>query len=156
MIESSSDAVVREVEYAHPIDIVWAALTTDDAISQWLMPARGFKAEVGAKFTMAYPDGQGGRGGTVDCEVLNVDEPHRLTYTWTSGPVNTTVTYHLASTGNGTKLRLEQVGFDSIEGDNKPFRNGAQGGWTLFLQKNLPGVLDSLAILRRTEVHRNG
>jgi len=77
-------------------------------------------------------------------------------YTWTSGPVNTTVTYHLASAGNGTKLRLEQVGFDSIEGDNKPFRNGAEGGWTLFLQKNLPGVLDSLAILRRTEVLRNG
>ena len=53
MIESSSDAVVQEVEYAHPIDVVWTALTTDDAISQWLMPARGFKAEVGAKFTMA-------------------------------------------------------------------------------------------------------
>lgn len=152
MIEASSDAVVKEVEYAYPIDVVWSALTSDDAISQWLMPASGFKAQVGARFTMAYPDGRGGQGGTVDCEVLDVTEPHRLIYTWASGPVNTTVTYHLAAAGNATKLRIEQVGFDSIEGDAKPFRNGARAGWTIFLQKNLPGVLDSLAIPRRTSI----
>lgn len=143
MPESSSDAIVKEIQYPHPIDVVWRALTTDEAISRWLMPTRGFKPEVGTTFTMVYSDGKGGEGGTVECEVLEIDEPHRLTYTWVSGPVNTRVTYHLTEADNTTTLRLEHVGFDAIEGDNRPFRNGAEWGWSRFLETNLPEVLDA-------------
>ena len=42
MIQASRDAIVHEVEYPHPIDAVWTAITDGEAISQWLMSVDRF------------------------------------------------------------------------------------------------------------------
>jgi uncharacterized protein YndB with AHSA1/START domain len=138
----SSDAIVQEFEYPHPIEAVWTAITDADAISQWLMVTDGFKPQVGAKFTLSQP---GAAWGNVEGEVLEVDEPNCIRYTWTNGPeFNTTVTLSLESTTGGTRLRLQHAGFDRVEG-KKQFRPGAEWGWKQFLGENLPAVLDQLA-----------
>ena len=36
----------------HPVEAVWAAITSADAISGWLMATSDFRAEVGARFRM--------------------------------------------------------------------------------------------------------
>ncbi|HEY4868324.1 MAG TPA: SRPBCC domain-containing protein [Candidatus Dormibacteraeota bacterium] len=142
MTQPSSDAIVQEFVYPHPIEAVWKAITDADAISQWLMVTDGFKPQVGAKFTLSQP---GADWGNVEGEVLEVDEPNRIRYTWTNGPgFNTTVTLSLESTTGGTRLRLEHAGFDRVEGKDQ-FRPGAEWGWKQFLGENLPAVLDQLA-----------
>ena len=142
MTEPYSDAIVQEYEYPHPIESVWIAITDADAISQWLMVTDGFKPQVGAKFTLSQP---GADWGNVEGEVLEVDEPNRIRYTWTNGPgFNTTVTLSLESTTGGTRLRLQHAGFDRVEGKEQ-FRPGAEWGWKQFLGENLPAVLDQLA-----------
>ena len=142
MTEPYSDAIVQEYEYPHPIESVWIAITDADAISQWLMVTDGFKPQVGAKFTLSQP---GADWGNVEGEVLEVDEPNRIRYTWTNGPgFNTTVTLSLESTTSGTRLRLEHAGFERVE-RKEQFRPGAEWGWKQFLGANLPAVLDQLA-----------
>jgi uncharacterized protein YndB with AHSA1/START domain len=65
-----------ETVYPHPPERVWKALTDSDAIADWLMP-NDFKPELGHRFqfkTRPRP----GFNGIVDCQVIEVDEPHRL------------------------------------------------------------------------------
>nr|WP_245575948.1 SRPBCC domain-containing protein [Alicyclobacillus contaminans] len=61
----------------------------------------------------------------VNCEVLEVDEPHRLSYTWVSGGENTTVTWTLKQDAEGTThVHLDQTGFK----EEQAF-SGALYGW---------------------------
>jgi uncharacterized protein YndB with AHSA1/START domain len=146
MIQSTTDTVVHEVEYAHPIELVWEAIADNQAISEWLMQAEGFKPEVGTKFTLTDPNAQGW-SGRVDCEVVEADPPKRLAYTWTGAPgLMTTVTFDLESAGAGTRVRLEQSGFDTGGEMGAQFRAGADYGWgQRFLKETLPATIAKLA-----------
>ena len=137
MIQASTDAVVHEVEYPHPIELVWKALTDREAISSWLMQT-DFSPEVGRKFTFNDPKAEGW-SGVVDCEVLALDEPNRLSYSWSSSGIVTTVTFRLDSTADGgTNVRVEQTGFDAGGEWGKAARDGADYFWG---KKTLPGSL---------------
>jgi len=145
MNDQSTDAVVHEVEYPHPIAIVWRAIAEQEAISEWLMKT-DFEPQVGKKFTLTDPDAQGW-SGVVECEVLEVDKPRRLSYTCTYGSdLVTTVTFDLEPVGGGTRLRLEQSGFDAAGEQSQYFRKGADYGWgQKFLKTTLPRAVARLA-----------
>lgn len=71
----------------------------------------------------------------VDCQVLEVKAPHRLSYTWTveAQSHHTTVTWTLAPTENGgTRLILEQTGFRL---EAKQELGGAKAGWVQMLNQ---------------------
>ena len=75
--------------------------------------------------------------GILNCEVLEVDEPHRLAYSWVGGPetlvLHTTVSWTLTETEHGvTRLHLEQSGFDSTA---KQAIGGAHYGWSRMLEQ---------------------
>jgi uncharacterized protein YndB with AHSA1/START domain len=153
MNDKSTDAVIHEVEYPHPIATVWRAIAEREAISEWLMQT-DFEPQVGKKFTFTDPDAQGlhqaggqGWSGVVECEVLEVDKPRRLSYTWNYGTdLVTTVTFNLEPAGGGTRLRLEQTGFDPASEQSQYFRKGADYGWgQKFLKGTLPRVVARLA-----------
>lgn len=145
MQQESTDAVVHEVEYPHPIEAVWRAIAEREAISEWLMKT-DFEPRVGKRFTLTDPDAQGW-SGVVECEVLEIEEPRRLSYTWTYGTaLATTVTFSLEPAGGGTRLRLEQTGFAAAGEQGQHFRKGADYGWSQkFLKVTLPGVVAKLA-----------
>lgn len=111
-----SQTVVLDVEMRSPIERVWRALTDAETLSKWMMfTAHDFKPEVGHAFQFQHD--AGGWSIVIDCEVTEVDEPHRLAYTWvTEGqggqPHATLVTWTLTSTGErSTALHFEQRGF---------------------------------------------
>jgi uncharacterized protein YndB with AHSA1/START domain len=83
-----------ELTYPHPPEKVWSALTDPQAIAQWLMKS-DFEARVGHKFQFKVEPPPRGWSGVVDCEVLEVERPRRLVYTWCSGKLNTTVCWNL-------------------------------------------------------------
>lgn len=131
-----SETVRIDAELKSPIDRVWRALTDSETLSQWMMfKTNDFKPVVG--HTFRFSDAQGW-DGAVDCEVLEVDEPNKLSYSWVSdqvGPSNieqtTVVTWTLSEVEGGiTKLHLEQSGFNP---DAKQEIGGAKHGWQYML-----------------------
>jgi uncharacterized protein YndB with AHSA1/START domain len=99
--------------YPHPIDRVWAALTSSEALAAWLMP-NDFAPEVGHRFKFRTRPAPG-FDGTVRCQVLELEPPRRMVWTWAGGNIDTTVTFTLDELDDGgTRLRLHQVGFHGL------------------------------------------
>jgi len=110
--------VVHEARYRHPVERVWRALTDQGELAQWLMP-NNFEPVEGRTFWLdASPD-----LGTMDCEVLAVDPPHRLRCRWTIAGAPTTVTFALTADGEDSLLRVEH---DAIPAEH---RASFDGGW---------------------------
>jgi uncharacterized protein YndB with AHSA1/START domain len=96
-----------EVIYLFPPDRVWSALTDSRVLARWLMP-NDFQPQLGHRFHF-----MGKHGGTVletiECEVIELQPPHRLSYTWRSSTdqVLSVVTWVLEPVAEGTRLRME-------------------------------------------------
>ena len=125
-------SVVVELEFPHPPEKLWRALTQPHLIEEWLMK-NDFKPVVGHSFNL-----RGDWGGVLDCKVLEV-EPHRtLSYTWdfkhedVAFNLKSVVTFTLTPTSTGTHLRVEQAGFRP---DQKQAYGGAHAGWKQFFTK---------------------
>lgn len=109
-----------DFQFKSPINKVWEALTHSDTLAQWVME-NNFKPIVGYKCQFRNEE----IGLIVDSEVLVVDKPYKLSYTWVGGPINTIVTWTLKEEGEITHLHLEQTGFEK---EDQAF-NGAKFGW---------------------------
>jgi uncharacterized protein YndB with AHSA1/START domain len=113
-----------DYQFNSSIDKVWAALTDSDTLAKWVMP-NDFKPIVGHRFQFRQQP-QGNWDGIIRCEVLVVEEPHRLSYTWVSGGENTTIIWTLQENTDGTvHLHLDQTGFSRDQA-----YGGAKFGWT--------------------------
>jgi len=130
-----------EIVYPHPPEKVWRALTSSEAMAAWLMP-NDFKPVVGHKFNFKTKP-RPGFDGIVHCEVLELDEPNRLTYSWKGGQLNTILTITLKSVNGGTQLRLEHKGFEGLSALMVSFI--MEKGWRKkILPISLPKVLDQM------------
>ena len=117
------------------MDIVQRSSTT---LAEWMFP-NDFEPRLGHHFTFCVPPKPevGFDGLTVRCEVLELDPPRRLVFSWSAeGPVvNTRVSFDLEPEGESTRLRFEHSGFDtSLPWGTQAFK-GATGGWANMLQK---------------------
>jgi len=115
--------VTVERDIPHPPEKIWRALTQPHLIEEWLMK-NDFSASVGHKFKLS------GDWGAASCEVLEIDPPRTLSYTWNAMGLESVVTFTLTKTGNGTHLRMDQAGFRP---DQQQAYHGAQWGWNKFL-----------------------
>jgi uncharacterized protein YndB with AHSA1/START domain len=129
--DTATRSVVIKRELPHAPAKVWRALTEGALLTEWLM-TNDFRPEVGHRFTFRAPPAPNW-DGLIECEVMAVEPPDRLAYTWSSMGLRTVVTFTLAATAAGTELRMEQSGFPAA-GGNHYFR-GAQWGWQAFLEK---------------------
>jgi uncharacterized protein YndB with AHSA1/START domain len=116
--------VSLDFQFTSPIEKVWHALTDTKTLAKWIMD-NDFKPIVGHKFQFRTEPTQWW-DGIVNSEVLEVDEPHKLSYTWVGGGINTTVTWTLKHLDGTTYLHLEQTGF---EREDHAY-NGAKYGWS--------------------------
>ena len=130
---AKTQSVIVEREFAFPPDRIWRALTQPHLIEEWLMK-NNFSAEPSQTFTMS------GDWGSVDCTVLKNEPGKTLSYTWAGMGIDTVVTWELTPTENGTRLRMEQTGFNAGQ---EQACNGAEHGWKQFLD-NLTDVLAKL------------
>jgi len=131
-----------EAHYPHPPEKVWRALTEPQAIAAWLMP-NDFQARVGHRFQFRTKP-QRGWDGIVDCEVLEVDPPRRLVYTWTSNMLDTRVAFTLAPESGGTRLVLDHTGFDGFKAWMVSLILGS--GWKGIVARGIARVVDQLAL----------
>lgn len=129
---SQTEALTFEYDLAHPPEKVWRAITEPALLSEWLLPVMNFRLETGAAFTFNAPP-QPGWDGIVNCRVLFVDKPRKLTYAWVVGDtpeflLDTVVTFTLTPTPAGTRLSLVQSGFKETQKKNF---GGARYGWRM-------------------------
>ncbi len=99
-----------EVFYPYPPQRVWQVLTNRSALAAWLME-NDFEPRLGHKFQFQYsalPE----LSVSIDCEVIELDEPRRLSYTWLDSMMiqPSIVSWILAPVDGGTLLQLQHKG----------------------------------------------
>jgi uncharacterized protein YndB with AHSA1/START domain len=112
--------VVRD--YPYPIERVWRVLTDPALVPRWTTTGQGGRPEgflpvAGTKFRFIAKPVAGWRG-IVDCEVLQVEAPRLLRYTWVGdeGDAPSFVAYRLEPTADGTRFTWEHTGFTGLGG----------------------------------------
>ncbi len=135
----SRDLVFTRI-YRHSPERVWRALTDPEALPRWLME-NDFEPRVGHRFQFKA-DPAPGFDGIVDCEVLAVEPPRFLSYTWTGGPIDTVLSFTLEPVLEGTRMEVKQTGFDGLKAVMVSFF--MQRGIKPIYDQKLPAVLDTL------------
>lgn len=142
----NEDSIMHEILYPYPIWTVWQALTSAEALAQWLMP-NDFAPVLGHRFTFqAAP--MRGWNGIVECQVVALDPPQHIAYSWRGGspPLDTLVSFTLTQLEKQTRLRLEHSGFAASGEAGLSARDLLGRGWrSKILRKSLPALLAQLA-----------
>ena len=121
-MESTTEqiAVTRELVIDASPETVWEFLVDPEKIKRWKGTMVSFDAQPGAAYRIEVIPSHIAAG-----ELVEVDPPHRLVYTWgwesdASAPVpvppgSTTIEYELAPEGAGTRLRFTHRDLPSQE-----------------------------------------
>lgn len=104
-----TQTITIDIFYPHPPEKVWKALTDRRALAAWLME-NDFEPSIGHKFKF-FDESLPGLKTTIECEVIELDAPNRLVYTWrdrlTSEP--TLAIWTLVRVEGGTQLQLKHL-----------------------------------------------
>jgi uncharacterized protein YndB with AHSA1/START domain len=119
-----------DFQYTTSIEKLWSALTDSSKLAKWVANIHtgeamenDFKPVVGHHFQFRTQPSEYW-DGIISGEVLTVEEPHLLSYTWASGEKHT-VTWTLQDLGDGkVNLHLEQTGISNAQA-----LGGAKYGW---------------------------
>jgi uncharacterized protein YndB with AHSA1/START domain len=141
-------------DYPYPIDEVWAVLTEPDQVARWTTTGQGGRPEgfapvPGTRFRFVGKPTMGW-AGVVYCEVIAVDPPHTLRYTWKGDEDTddvTDVTYRLEETPDGTRFTWHHSGFRGVGGYAMSKLLGNVR--TKMLTEGLPPVLAAYHAARR-------
>ena len=127
-----TEAITFELDFKHSPKKVWRALTDPDLLSKWLLPVLDFKLAPGASFTFTAPP-KPGWDGRVNCQVVEIDEGKKLSYSWRVGEeLDTVVTFSVTPTDAGTHLSIVQTGFKPHQKQNF---GGARYGWRMMSER---------------------
>lgn len=133
--------IKRKLKYTS--NQVWNALSSKEALSDWLMETTDFALIEGHQFQF-HTKPRGGFDGIVHCRILEFKEYEHLKFTWKASnwPQPTTVIWRLNSIGeNETMLTLSHNGFVGVNGW---FTQKMLGfGWKNLLGKKLENYLSA-------------
>lgn len=138
--EGTSIHVAEHLPY--PPHEVWRALTDPDLLARWLAP-NGFELRKGHRFTLRMePIPAADFDGVTHCQVLDFEHARRLEISWQAGALDTTVTWTLEPTADGTLLHTVHDGFDPADPINAMAHRGMSNGWRSKVMHGLRQVLD--------------
>jgi uncharacterized protein YndB with AHSA1/START domain len=112
-----SKLVRLDVVLPQPPERVWRAITDARALAKWLMP-NDFRPRLGHRFRFRPKRDRAAEDRSViQCEVVELDAPHRLAYTWreSSAEAPDLVTWVLEPVEAGTRVRLEHTRLTEIQ-----------------------------------------
>ncbi len=141
--------IAAEIRIEAPRERVWEVLTGEGLVEQWL-GCLGYRAEIGHVFHM-QPDAAkraaGDLTGATHCELLALEPPRRMTFSWYYPETpKTIVTLSLVPHGTGTQVSLRHDGWDQFDADQiGAIRNALAGGWSSFVLPQLKRVSEAPA-----------
>ena len=105
-----TSTLVFKAQYPHAPERVWQALTQPKALAAWLMD-NNFEPCIGHHFQFKEAS-LPGLETVIDCEVIALEPPTRLVYTWKASgmPIPSLVTWMLTPIEGGTQLQLHHSG----------------------------------------------
>ncbi len=117
--------------FAAPVERVWHALTSLDALRFWLFPMSGFKPEVGFEFEFTCPDGKGNEF-IHHCRVTQAVPNKLIAYTWRYAGYegDSLVTFELQPEGQQTRVTVTHTGLDTFPQIESFARSNFEAGWT--------------------------
>ncbi|OWY70202.1 hypothetical protein B7486_15475 [cyanobacterium TDX16] len=130
-----------EQTYPFPPERVWLALTDSAQLAAWLMP-NDFEPRLGHRFRFSSKPMPGWRG-FVECEVIEIEAPRRLAYTWLGDAdwkEPTVVRWTLEPTAAGTRLVLEHTNLQEPWGPE--LQAMLSQGWKKMIEKKLRDVVE--------------
>jgi uncharacterized protein YndB with AHSA1/START domain len=133
------DQIEREVLIEAPVERVWALITEAEHMGAWFSDT---SAEIdlrpGGAMSLSWE-----KHGTVHARVERVEPPHLFTYRWASAtdvePTDgnsTLVEFSLAAEGDGTRVRVVEIGFaglDASEAERRRKLDDNTEGWAIEL-----------------------
>ena len=132
-----SRRIVVERMMRHSPEKIWRALTDREAMGRWLMP-NDFRPTLGHRFNFRSAPIPDVWNGVTDCEVIEIDPPRKLAYTWNASGeeavngLKTVVTWTLTPVETGTLVRMEQSGFRPEDALGRKMMGG---GWPRILER---------------------
>lgn len=98
--------------YKLSIQQVWNLVTNQENLTKWLMPGN-FEPVLGKQFHFQCVPPDADWDGKVTGEVLAVDAPNRVQFTWTNSMLKqaTVVTFLLEEVPDGVRFSIEHTGF---------------------------------------------
>ncbi|MGG3518771.1 SRPBCC domain-containing protein [Bacillus pseudomycoides] len=132
--------IKQTVIFEAPIQKVWNAVSTSEGIASWFMP-NDFEPKVGHEFHVQS------LFGPSPCKVLEIDEPHRLSFSWdTDGWV---VSFILKDLGDKTEFTLIHGGWKQADTilpkaneKSSVIRERMAGGWVAIVNEKLKKVVE--------------
>lgn len=138
------EPIVVEQTFRAPIAVVWKAITDTDQMRQWFFGAiTEFEPELG--FRTQFTVRSGDRDYAHLWNVTEVVSERKIAYDWRYGgvPGDSSVTWELSETADGTKLTLTHAGIETFPQDDPVFsRESGQAGWGYFLHDSLKAFLE--------------
>jgi uncharacterized protein YndB with AHSA1/START domain len=134
--------IERETVIAAPVERVWALLTEAEHVGRWFGDA-GAEIDLrpGGAMVMRWTE-----HGTAHGRVVDVDPPRRFSYDWVpfkglpgTEPAeanSTRVEFTLDAEGDGTRLRVVESGFETLDCSDEEragYLEGNVEGWTIEL-----------------------
>ena len=109
--------IEREVLIEAPVEVVWAVITAPDHIRQWFAEEAEVELRIGGSGRLAFKSGD-----SYQLQVEVIEPPRRFTFLWVQ-PQDTVaradnsmrVEFTLHPDGAGTRLRVVESGFDTVD-----------------------------------------
>ncbi|MDM5156876.1 SRPBCC domain-containing protein [Bacillus sp. DX1.1] len=132
--------IKQTVIFEASIQKVWSTVSTSEGIASWFMP-NDFEPKVGHEFHVQSPFGPS------PCKVLEIDEPHRLSFSWdTDGWM---ISFVLKELGDKTEFTLIHGGWkqpDEIlpkaNEKSSVIRDRMGNGWVAIVNEKLKKVVE--------------
>jgi uncharacterized protein YndB with AHSA1/START domain len=135
------DAIEREILIDAPVDVVWSVITEPEQIRRWFADEAEIELRVGGVGQLTFKSS----GDSYQLQVEAVEPPRRFAFRWVqpAGAVvrqggSMLVEFTLHPEARGTRLRVVESGFDSVdwsEAEKQRYADSHTRGWDALLAR---------------------
>lgn len=116
LVSVEHGSIERDIHVDASPDVVFEVISRPEHMREWWPDDARFEPVAGAPGELVWRDAETGETTTVALAVVEVDPPKRFSFRWCFSDQDRSgqsllVTFDLAPTGEGTRIRMTEMGF---------------------------------------------